>query len=69
MGSSTKIPEHRLYNLTGSFLKTCLFIYFERQRERERESASGEGTEREGDRKSQAGSVLSAQSLMQGSIP
>ena len=39
-----------------------LFIYFER----ERESASRVGAEREEERESQAGSGMSAQSLMQG---
>ena len=41
-----------------------LFIYFE-----ERESACQGGEEREEERESQSGSVLSAQSLMWGSIP
>ena len=44
-----------------------LFIYFERERQRERGSKQ-EG-QREGDKESQAGSVLSAQSLMWGLIP
>ena len=49
-------------HLTLSFLS--IFIYFERERERERTSWGG--TEREGERESQAGSKLSVQSLMWG---
>ena len=51
-----------------------MFIYFwerERERERERESTHehtrGRGREREADRGSEAGSALTAESLMQGS--
>ena len=40
------------------FLFLCLFVL----REREREHASRKGAEREGERRSQAGSVLTAQS-------
>ena len=45
-----------------------LFIYFKKERERgrERERPSGEGAEREGDRGSEAGSVLTAESPLQG---
>ena len=44
------------------------FIYFEREREREREHVSRRGTERKGERESQAGSALSAQSVRWGSV-
>ena len=48
-----------------------VFIYFERerqrQRDRDRERQLVRGTEREGDRESQAGSTLAAQSPMRGS--
>ena len=45
----------------------CLLIHFEKERERERDNEQGRGREKE--RESQAGSMLSAQNLMQGSIP
>ena len=46
-----------------------MFIYFkERERERERESA-GEGQKREGDRGSEMGSMLTAESPTWGSNP
>ena len=50
--------------------KKCLSV-FERQRERERESMRGSGTgaEREGNRGSQAGYGLIAESWMQGFNP
>ena len=51
--------------LNSLFFFNILFIYFER----ERACASGEGAEREGERESQVGSVLIAQSLTRGSIP
>ena len=44
-------------------------VYFEREGKRERQTASGGRAERERERESQAGSVLSAQSPMQGSNP
>ena len=49
-----------------------LFIYFERERERERgkeRACNRGGTEREGQRESQGGAMLSVQSLTQGSVP
>ena len=52
-------------NLLKVFFIVCLFF----QRERERESMSGSGEEREGDRGSEAGSVLTAASPMQDSNP
>ena len=45
-----------------------LFIYFERERERQREQANKGGLDRGREREYQAGSVLSVQSLMWGSI-
>ena len=52
-------------------LHGCLIVYLFmlRERERERLGTSRGGAEREGERESQAGSALSAQSLMEGSIP
>ena len=47
--------------------KKYLFI-FERERESECACMSGGGAEREGERKSQAGFALSAQTLARGSI-
>ena len=47
--------------------KKYLFI-FERERESECARMSGGGAEREGERKSQAGFALSAQTLTRGSI-
>ena len=47
------------------FFFLSLFIHFERETER----ASGEGTEREGERESQADCMLSGQSPMWGLIP
>ena len=44
-----------------NFIFLSLFIYFEKE--------TGGGAEREGDRESQAGSILSSQSPMQGLIP
>ena len=41
-----------------------MFIYFEREKERVRAREGGRGREREGDRRSEAGFVLRAQSLM-----
>ena len=52
--------------MTLVYIFLSLFRYFER--EREREGASGVGAERDGEREPSAGSVLSAQSLMWGSI-
>ena len=43
-----------------------MFINLDRERERER---AGVGGAERGDRESQAGSALSVQTLMQGSIP
>ena len=55
----------RVSSAEMTFLFLNLFIYFER----EGEKASREETEREGERESQAGSMLSAQSSMWGSNP
>ena len=55
-GHGARLLKFRMYFLS-------LFIYFER----DRDSTSGGGTEREGDRESQAGSVLPAQSPTWGS--
>ena len=47
-----------------------MFLFFEREKEieRGRERTSGGGAKREGDRGSEASSVLTAKSLMWGSI-
>ena len=46
-----------------------IYLFWERERERKRKSASRGGAERAGERESQAGSTLSAQSPMRGLIP
>ena len=53
--------------LNKVFCGFLTFILRERERERERENKQERGRER-GDRKPQAGSTLSAQSPMQGSV-
>ena len=61
-------PQKFLFKLELFFF---LMFIFERERERERERGregeGGEGAEIEGDRGSQAGSVLTANSLIRGS--
>ena len=53
--------RNKFISFTILFFFLSLFIYFER------ESMCGEGTEREGDRESQADSMLPAQSPTQSS--
>ena len=56
----TQIFIWKMKPCESMFLFLSLFIYAERERERERERMSRGGADREGDRESRAGSVLSA---------